>query len=165
MGHLLLLGRAMPRWAILRWVLAVTVITGFTSPGEADARGTGEARETLVESRLNSLRADGEALRGFLEEMPKGADLHSHLSGAVTTERLIEWGAADGLCVDSSTFVAMPPPCAQGAVPIAGALSDPALYEDVLGAWSMEGFQGTLLEAHQHFFDTFSNFVAILTDA
>jgi adenosine deaminase len=118
-----------------------------------------------VELRLNSLRAHGEALRRFLEEMPKGADLHSHLSGAVTTERLIEWGAADGLCVDTSTFTATPPPCAQGAVPIAGALSDPVLYEDILGAWSMEGFQGNLLEAHQHFFDTFGKFGAVLTDA
>jgi adenosine deaminase len=97
--------------------------------------------------------------------MPKGADLHSHLSGAVTTERLIEWGAADGLCVDTTTFTATPPPCAQGAVPIAGALSDPALHENIVGAWSMEGFQGTLLEAHQHFFDTFGRFGAVLTEA
>jgi hypothetical protein len=54
---------------------------------------------------------------------------------------------------------------AAALVPIAGALSDPVLYEDVLRAWSMEGFQGTLLEAHQHFFDTFGKFGAVLTEA
>jgi adenosine deaminase len=43
--------------------------------------------------------------------------------------------------------------------------TDPTLYNNVLAAWSMEGFQGSLLEAHQHFFDTFGKFGAVLSDA
>ena len=105
------------------------------------------------------------SLRALLQKMPKGADLHSHLSGAVQTERLIEWGAEDGLCVSTVTFTATLPPCDQAQVPLADALSDPSLYDSVLRAWSMERFQGTLLEAHQHFFDTFGKFGAVLSDA
>jgi adenosine deaminase len=146
-------------------VFAALVIVGYTSSAEDNAWGQDRYREALVKWKLNSLRRHEGALREFLKEMPKGADLHSHLSGAVTTERLIEWGGEDGLCVDTTTFTATPPPCTQGQVPLADALSDPTLYNNVLAAWSMEGFQGTLLEAHQHFFDTFGKFGTVLSDA
>jgi adenosine deaminase len=32
--------------------------------------------------------------------MPKGADLHNHLDGAVYAETFIRVGGEDGLCVD-----------------------------------------------------------------
>src|SRR5262249_48893677 len=114
---------------------------------------------------LEALGQSHRSLRALLKKVPKGADLHSHLSGAVRTERLIAWGAEDGLCVSTATFTATPSPCDDGQVPLAEALSDRILYDNVLHAWSMEGFQGTLLEAHQHFFDTFGKFGAVLSDA
>src|SRR5947199_7638566 len=40
-----------------------------------------------------------QALRAFLYRMPKGGDLHVHLSGAAYAERLIDWAAQQGLCV------------------------------------------------------------------
>lgn len=146
-------------------VFAALVVVGSTSSAEGDAWEQTRFREEFVQWIFNSLRGDEGGLRELLKEMPKGADLHSHLSGAVTTERLIEWGAEDGLCVDTTTFAAAPPPCQQGQAPLAEALSDPTLYNNVLAAWSMEGFQGGLLEAHQHFFDTFGKFGAVLSDA
>ena len=53
----------------------------------------------------------------------------------------------------------------RGGSPRADALSDPILHDDVLRAWSMAGFQGTVLEAHDHFFATFGKFGAVLSDA
>lgn len=126
---------------------------------------TAETREKVVSQKLNALRYDAGLLQKFLKEMPKGADLHSHLSGAVSTEKLIEWGAADGVCVDTITWVAALPPCKTTQVPISKALSDQTLYKNILKAWSMESFQGTLLEAHQHFFDAFGKFSAVQSDA
>ena len=125
---------------------------------------TESSEEVLTAQKLDSLRDDPIALRQFLEDMPKGADLHNHLSGAVTTERLIEWGATDGLCIDTKTWTATQQPCDQTKVSLLNAFSDPILYQNILGAWSMEGFQGTLLEAHQHFFDTFGKFSEVLSD-
>ena len=116
-------------------------------------------------SEFQALSHSPSSLRALLRRMPKGGDLHSHLSGAVRTERLIEWGAEDGLCVTTATSTATPPPCDAGQVPLAAALSDPILYDDVLRAWSMAGFQGTVLEAHAHFFATFGKFGAVLSDA
>jgi len=36
--------------------------------------------------------------------MPKGGDLHNHLSGAIYAERYIEWAAEKGLCVNNRTM-------------------------------------------------------------
>jgi adenosine deaminase len=123
------------------------------------------SREERVQGRLQALSHSHSLLHALLRRMPKGGDLHSHLSGAVRTERLIGWGAEDGLCVTTATFTATPPPCDAGQVPLADALSDPVLYDDVLRAWSMAGFQGTVLDAHDHFFATFGKFGAVLSDA
>ena len=43
--------------------------------------------------------------------MPKGGDLHNHLSGGIYAESWIDFAAEDGLCVDRTTAVLIPPPC------------------------------------------------------
>lgn len=44
--------------------------------------------------------ADNGRLRPFMQAFPKGADLHTHLRGAIYAESWIEWAAEDGLCAD-----------------------------------------------------------------
>src|SRR5262245_36090689 len=95
------------------------------------------SREDQIQARFEAVRHDPGLLRALLRTMPKGGELHSHLSGAVRTERLIEWGAEDGVCDTTATLVATEPPCEEGQVPLAHALSDPVLYDAVLRAWSM----------------------------
>jgi adenosine deaminase len=145
---------------------AVLLLGGSPSFPQEHPRGPQvRSREERVQGRFQALSHSHSSLRALLRRMPKGGDLHSHLSGAVRTERLIEWGAEDGLCVTTATFTATLPPCEAGQVPLADALSDPILYDDVLRAWSMAGFQGTVLEAHDHFFATFGKFDEVLSDA
>jgi adenosine deaminase len=153
--------------AVLSGVVSAVLLLGC-SPGFPQELPWGSqvrSREELVQGQIQASSHSQWSLRALLRTMPKGGDLHSHLSGAVRTERLIGWGAEDGLCVTTATFTATPPPCDTGQVPLADALSDPRLYDDVLRAWSMEGFQGTVLEAHDHFFATFGKFGAVLSDA
>jgi adenosine deaminase len=57
------------------------------------------------------------ALRAFLDQFPKGADLHVHLSGAVYAETLIRDAAADGLCVDTAALSFAKPPCTGNLIP------------------------------------------------
>ena len=64
---------------------------------------TAEEREREVRDHMESIRGDSTALQAFLRDMPKGGDLHSHTSGAITTEKLIQWGAEDGACVNTTT--------------------------------------------------------------
>ena len=44
-----------------------------------------------LQERFDAMGQGDPSLRAVLQRMPKGADLHSHLSGAVQTERLILW--------------------------------------------------------------------------
>jgi adenosine deaminase len=126
-------------------------------PVRADAGG-----EVGVERYLNSVRHDPARLRSFLLDLPKGGDLHNHLSGAASTELLISLAARDGMCVDTTTFVAAPGPCGPGQRSATETATDPAFYRAVLMAWSMEGFQpGTGESGHDHFFATFGKFGAV----
>jgi adenosine deaminase len=151
-------------------MLAVSLIA-YTSSANADIwhKIWRDHNSEIIQDGLNALKSNKslvkKILKKLLKEMPKGADLHSHLSGAVTMEHLIAWGAEDGLCVDSKTYTASNGPCTADQIPLANTKNDPNLYKSVLGAWSMEGAPATLLGAHQHFFDAFGKFNAVLSDA
>lgn len=141
--------------------LIVTVLLGTAVaaavPAQADPGG-----ESGVERYLNSVRHDPARLRAFLLALPKGGDLHTHLSGAASTELLISLAAQDGMCVNTTTFVAAGGPCGAGQRPAAETATDPAFYRAVLVAWSMEGFQpGAGESGHDHFFATFGKFGAV----
>jgi len=60
--------------------------------------------ERRVEAALNKVRRSPLALRGFLFTMPKGADLHNHLSGAVYAETYIRDAAEDNICIDPTAY-------------------------------------------------------------
>lgn len=101
------------------------------------------------------------ALRAFLVQFPKGADLHVHLSGAVYAETFIRDAAQDGLCVDRVALMLAKPPCKGTLVP-ASALSgditsaNQALYDRLVDALSMRAFVPTPgFDGHDQFFSTF----------
>ncbi len=116
---------------------------------------------------LDAVRTDPAKLRALMLAMPKGADLHNHLSGAVTTEGLIGLAVGDGLCIVTATLTAQfspaGAPCPAGQRPAADTTTDPAFREQVLQAWSMEGFVPGAETGHDHFFATFGKFGAATT--
>lgn len=121
---------------------------------ESRADNTPEAR---TEKALNEARINVSALYAMLKEMPKGGDLHIHLTGAVYAESLIQFAADSGLCVDRQSFALAQPPCQNGQAEARQELSDPELYEHTIDAWSMRDFP--LAEnGHDHFFAAFSKF-------
>ncbi|MBL1082558.1 adenosine deaminase [Streptomyces actinomycinicus] len=115
------------------------------------------AAEARTDAHLRSLRDRPAALREFFRQLPKGGDLHNHLSGAVSTEYLIELAAEDGLCIDTARLAAVPAPCGPGTRPAADARTDRAFRDAVIRAWSMEDFPPDR-NGHDHFFDTFDKF-------
>ncbi|MFY0577384.1 hypothetical protein ACN28S_26425 [Cystobacter fuscus] len=62
--------------------------------------------------------------------------------------------------MNTTTYVASNP-CAADTTPLSRTREDPAFYDAVLSAWSMEDFKGPLLDAHQHFFDAFGKYGAV----
>src|SRR5215212_2275712 len=89
---------------------------------------------------FESVRRDPLLLRRFLEQMPKGGDLHNHLSGTVYGETYIRLAAADGLCIDSMKRAYVTCSGDKAQVPASKALTDSTLYTNILDAMSMRQF-------------------------
>src|SRR4029077_6536917 len=111
---------------------------------------------------FESVRNQPLLLHAFLQQMPKGGDLHNHLSGAVYAESFIKWAAQDGLCVDRNALSLTQPPCDPGnsKPPASAALQDSTLYGHLLDAFSMRQFHPSPESGHDHFFATFGRFGA-----
>lgn len=98
-------------------------------------------------------------LAAFAKAMPKGGDLHNHLSGAVYAETYLDWGKADGDCVNSTTFAAVyGNQCSAATQP---APTSGPFFEQILRAWSMKDFVPGAETGHDHFFATFGKYGAI----
>ncbi len=118
-----------------------------------------DTAEGRAERALSEARGNGGALYALLKEMPKGGDLHNHITGAVYAETLIGFAADSGLCLDRVTFVLTAAPCQPNQAEARLALSDPELYRGAIDAWSMRDLKPGV-DGHDHFFDSFGKFGA-----
>jgi hypothetical protein len=148
------------RAAVLRGFLpgALLLLAG-AAPLAAQASRSDEERTAL---RFDAIREQPPQLVAFLRRMPKGGDLHSHLSGAVYAESYVAWAAEAGLCVNRRTLGLAPAPCdsAAGRVPAAQALRDAGLRSDMIDAWSLRNWHPARENGHDQFFDSFGKFGA-----
>jgi hypothetical protein len=124
--------------------------TNIATTGEAPASNAARGFE-MVHHRPPLLRA-------FLQRMPKGGDLHTHLSGAIYAESYIAWAAADGLCVDPTTLGFVAPPCTATRRKASDALTDQAFYDRIIDAMSARNFVPGQKSGHDQFFDAFAKF-------
>ena len=152
--------------AALLFLSLATLLPAQSTPKHAPAQNSATA-ESRAARGLEVARANPLALRAWLLKMPKGADLHMHLGGAIYAETFIRDAAEDNLCVDTTklSFVKIvgastsQPPCANGQVPAAHAFQDQHLYDALIDSFSMRSFvPATGESAHDHFFDTFGKF-------
>jgi hypothetical protein len=109
-----------------------------------------------------AVREQPPLLEAFLRRMPKGGDLHNHLSGAIYAESLIGWAAADGLCIERATVSLRSPPCApaKGIPAVADVMSEPGFQATLIDAFSMRAFVPGAESGHDHFFASFGKFGA-----
>jgi adenosine deaminase len=81
-----------------------------------------------IDRAFEVARRDPNSLRAFLLEMPKGGDLHHHLTGAVYPEVLIQLASYEGLAVDlaSSAFTQCQetPAGSNAGIPVAAPTAD-----------------------------------------
>src|SRR6267143_1186780 len=150
---------------LLLWSPSVYAQTAAKSSAAERAIPEQRAAHAFEAARANPLD-----LRAFLARMPKGADLHYHLSGGIYAESFIRVAAEEGLCVDlaSHSFVRpaaavqsepSPPVCGDGRVAATKAFADQNLYDALINAFSMRSFVPTTgISGHDHFFDTFGKF-------
>ena len=67
--------------------------------------------EQRTARHLDQIRKNPSLLLPFLQQMPKGGDLHNHLDGAIYAEDLIDFAASDNFCVDRTTSRLLGAPC------------------------------------------------------
>lgn len=98
-------------------------------------------------------------LRMFLQRMPKGGDIHVHLTGAVYAESYLGWAAAAGLCASPATGAigacATPPGDAR---PVTEALRDPGFYAAIVDGLSTRNLGNRPQSGHDQFFAAFGRF-------
>jgi adenosine deaminase len=129
--------------------------------------------EVRASANLDRASANPLKLRAFLEQMPKGGDLHMHLSGAVYAETFLQDAIQDNLCVDpvnlsfeKSTGMAKDPKtqapqpaCAKDQVAASSVLTNQKLYDALIDAFSMRTFvPKSGVDGHDQFFATFARF-------
>jgi adenosine deaminase len=126
--------------------------------------------EQRTAQELESVGGQPLLLRDFLLRMPKGADLHLHLTGATYAESHIKAAGEDGLCIDpiaKSFTKSQPvmagtewqPVCEQGDVPAASVPANQSLYNALIDSFSMRGFVPSEgVTGHDHFFEAFTKF-------
>src|ERR1700751_226276 len=154
------------------------LITPGSVPAQSTARKAGPApvvasgpiAEQRAARALESVRQNPLELRDFLGRMPKGADLHSHLAGAVYAESWIRDGADDKLCVDLDTLsffktdamtrsIPPQPVCGEGNAAVSRTFENQHLYDSLVDAFSMRSFVPSAgASGHDHFFDAFAKF-------
>src|SRR5437870_10115736 len=160
-------------------LVCLSSLLAFTMSSQGQTKGKDASDMTPLEKRaslnLEAARSNPLQLRNLLLKMPKGADLHNHLYGAVYAETWIRNAVEDRLCIDpvairGATSVFSPsegqqtPSCGNGKILAADAFKDQHLYDSLVDAFSMRGFVPSPgVTGHDHFFNTFARFGSIST--
>lgn len=110
---------------------------------------------------FQSIKANDDGLKQFLQAMPKGGDLHNHESGAAYAENLLQYAYGDNLCLDKASYTVYLNPQCDSQNLLDNAIQDATLYDNIIDAWSMRHFTHTNESGHDHFFQSFSKFSAI----
>ncbi len=161
-----------PASIALLFVVVAPAQTQFNSATKTSATAA-TPREQRATHAFNAAKQSPLELTAFLARLPKGADLHMHLSGAIYAETFLKNAAADGLCVSPATMsffkpvattrsIPPQPVCGDGNVRADSAFKDQKLYDALVDSFSMRSFvpsSGT--SGHDQFFATFDRFNAI----
>ncbi|HEY0701789.1 MAG TPA: hypothetical protein VGD60_03395 [Candidatus Acidoferrales bacterium] len=143
-------------------LLTCALIAGMLAAVARPARTQSGFPADRAAQYLESVRNNPALLLDFLDRMPKGGDLHNHLTGAVYAESYIDYAVEDGLCIDKVAATLSAPPCdaAAGRVPAAQALTDFPLRNHVIDSWSIRNFVPAPddRDIRHHFFAAFGKF-------
>src|SRR5438034_4621413 len=133
-----------------KFAAALLLVLSYVLSSSTQARGTSHDPQSSILSaeqrtarHFESLRKSPPQLLAFLLAMPKGGDLHNHLSGAVYAESYLQWSADNGLCVNLASMALIVPDSPAGcnkyagAPPVNTALTNFVLYRQLIDAWSM----------------------------
>lgn len=127
----------------------------------------GSAEQALTERYYEQLaRSAGPEWHQFLHRMPKGADIHAHLSGSIDVENYVNWALQADLCIEPETqglWSRLPDGSCfdEDFLSVRDYLTSGARRAKLIDAWSMRPFHGRYdASGRQHFIDAFTKFYA-----
>jgi adenosine deaminase len=146
-----------------RLVVCRSVLLVLLSSLAAAQIASAQTSEQRASRYLESVRKSPPLVLAFLRDMPKGGDLHNHLSGAIYAEDLIDFASSDNLCVDRTSSRLIAPPCDScerytSKPGVRCAYGDHVLYGQIIDAWSMRNWRTGDESGHDHFFAAFDKF-------
>ncbi len=143
--------------------MAAACASGVSLRG-SEPGATRDAAETENTARtaawFDAHRNEPPSLRVFLQRMPKGADLHSHLGGAVYAESYLAWAAERDYCVRDAGERLEIRKCRAGdssMTPLAD-LSDARIYNRLIDEMSIRNLALAGRSGHDQFFSAFAAF-------
>jgi hypothetical protein len=138
--------------------LVATPGIGRETPIASPALNAAEAQATRW---LEKYRDRPRMVRTFVQRMPKGGDIHSHLSGAVYAEHYLQWAMEDGYCVDPAAVKLVPPnECGQSPnlFPASDLMKKTGTYDALVNRWSTRNLPFAGKNGHDQFFQAFEGF-------
>jgi len=148
-------------WFLASIVVAASAFCSAQTLKTHQALTAGEMRATRAFEAARKLGPP--ELYAFFKPMPKGAELHYHLSGGVYAETFLKEAAEQHLCIDpvaarfakpaSGDVTAPTEPCPIGAISAGEAVKDQKLYDRLIDALSMRSFvPSASFTGHDQFF-------------
>ena len=151
--------RARLRALALACAAAMVLVSGALRPAPARADAASEAAAAKV---FGEVSGNAARLRMFLQAMPKGGDLHNHLSGGIYAEDFLDAAAARGMCADETGGRIVPPPCPPERLIANLAQHKPFAYAHLVDSLSTRGYQRGVgadeASGHTQFFSSFDKF-------
>ncbi|MEM7741891.1 MAG: adenosine deaminase [Pseudomonadota bacterium] len=151
------------------FILVVVIVSGCSTLEFPRFGATTD--EAAAARAFDDALDDFAALRQFLKAMPKGGDLHTHPSGAVYAESMLDWASEEdsGICIvaEETRLILCDQAEFQGVEAIHASLvmGDEPLRNRMIDAFSMRNMSsispGSPRSGADHFFSTFERFDAV----
>ncbi len=122
------------------------------------------ATQANIQSHFNQIKNNPQALYEFFKDMPKGGELHYHLAGGPYPEIMLELAAKGNYCLNTTTFAISKGLASCNGIASKDILTKPNLYEQIIRSWSLKDFIPKTESAHDHFFNSFNQFMPLVVD-
>ena len=127
-----------------------------------------ENLDVIVSELFEKIKKKPVELRHFLQNFPKGGDLHSHLSGAVYAESYLAIALDRDLCVNLESKILLKPPCDPVKSPLLRSVLDNKdefgfeNFNHLVNALSTRYYRLQSVSGRDQFFSTFQRFFQAL---
>lgn len=155
-------------FATLTLILGIMAGCASVSVRTSEMRGLQAANEIGDTDRtaawFDAHRSKPPSLRMFLQRMPKGGDIHSHLGGAVYAESYLGWAMEkEGYCVKESGDILTLTKCSDASTmkPLADWFNKAGLYNRLIDQMSIRNLAHSGRSGHDQFFAAFQTFARV----